>query len=299
MKKFYYLIVLAFALPFFASCHQDDNNSADTPEVKTLELQDKAITLTFDQADSPYQEVVLTETGKAIITVAARANTPATRALLPEYIYGTYTVKGDIYTIYDENGMFVCHLQTIANDDSIATVKLYFNSSVSEGVTYAVEAIGKVSDSNLTQDLCRDWTIRYTHITLDGDAKASKVFEAPDAASFNAIFEYAKTKANINETLPEDMAITDIIFTQSGTFVILFKNGKIFVGNWNWKNEKTGELGYSWDGGEKIYTYESGKATFTVETYKKVSYYTLTLSASIADGGKTYNLSVAFNLEEK
>ena len=136
--------------------------------------------------------------------------------------------------------------------------------------------------------------------TLDGAVKASKVFDAPDASSFNAIFEYAKSKApNLEAKLPEDMAITDVMFTQAGSFIILFKNGKIFVGNWNWKNEKTGELGYKWDGGEQIYNYESGKATFDVQTYKKVSYYTLTLSADVTDGGKDYSIKIAFNLQEK
>lgn len=302
MKKYYFLLALACILPFLTSCKKDDDDKKlDAPEMKTLALQDKALSISFKSAEAPYEEVVLTETGKAIITVRPQAEAPATRGLLlPDYIYGTYTVKGDVYTIYDDEGNFVCHLQMITGEDNLITsTKLFFSSSVSDAVTYVVEVVGKVSDSNLTQDLCRDWTIRYTHITLDGDVKASKVFEAPDASSFNAIIDYAKSKANFNEAIPSDMAITDIMFTQTGTFVILFKNGKIFVGTWKWKNEKEGELDYVWDGNQHIYSYESGKATFDLQTYKKVTYYTLTLSATIKDAGKTYNLSIAFNLEEK
>jgi len=305
MKKFYFCLALACILPFFSACQKDKEGDTKAPEVKTLKLQDKAINLTFKDKAAPFTDVVLTETGKAIISKAPAQEAPSTRALVyvPDYIYGTYEVEetGTVYTIYDEKGKIVCHLQLIKGDDGLITsTTLYFNSNVTEGVTYQVTVNGKVSDSNLTQDLCRDWTIRYTHITLDGAVKATKVFEAPDASSFNAFLDYAKEKApQLKADLPADMSITDIMFTQSGSFIILFKNGKIFVGNWNWKNEKAGELGYSWDGGEKIYNYESGKATFTVETYKKVSYYTLTLSASVTDGGKTYDIAIAFNLEEK
>jgi len=290
MKKIAFLLSIACILPLFTACKPDneDTNVTDGPEVKTLELKDKALRLTFSDTKAPYTDVVLTETGKAVISLRPSAEAPATRALVyvPDYIYGTYTVKENIYTIYNSKGMFECHLQVNSANDVITSTTIYLNSQVSEGVTYAVQAMGKVSDSDLTIDLCRNWNIVHTHITLDGAVKASKVFDAPDASSFNAILDYAKEKApQLKAELPADMAITDVMFTQ--------------VGNWGWKNEKTGEFSYSWDGDAKIYSYESGKATFTVETYKKVKYYTLTLSASVTDGGKTYNVSIAFNLEEK
>ena len=302
MKKYYFYLATACMLALFTACQKDDNKTPEAPQVKTLELQDKALNLSFSDANSPYSEVVLTETGKAVLTKNSANEAPSTRATVyvPDYIYGTYTVTGNVYTIYDNKGMFVCHLQVNYTNDVITSTTIYLNSEINEGVTYAIQSMGKVSDSDLTQDLCRDWEIVHTHITLDGAVKASKVFDAPDASSFNAIFEYAKSKApNLEAKLPEDMAITDVMFTQAGSFIILFKNGKIFVGNWNWKNEKTGELGYKWDGGEQIYNYESGKATFDVQTYKKVSYYTLTLSADVTDGGKDYSIKIAFNLQEK
>ena len=298
MKKYYYFLTLACTLILFSSCKPNDDPTSDAPELKTLTQQDEALTLTFKSANAPYEQVVLTETGKAILTVNPKTEAPATRAgLLPDYIFGHYKLNGDVYTIYTEDNQFVCSLQLIKTDDVITSTKVFFSSSVSEGITYVVEAIGKVSDSNLTQDLCRNWNIRNS---ITGDVTATKVFEGTaEAASFNAIFDYAKTKAKFDETIPADMIITDIMLTQSGSFIVLFKNGKIFVGNWGWKNEKTGELSYSWDGDQKIYSNESGKATFDLQSYRKVTYYTLTLSATIADGGKTYNLSIAFNLEEK
>ncbi len=303
MKKVSILLAIACILPIFTACkHDDDNNLSDAPEVKTLELKDKALKLTFADTKAPYTDVVLTETGKAIISLRPESEPAATRAniYVPDYIYGTYEVKENIYTIYDSNKRFVCHLQVNSANDVITSTTIYLNSQVSEGVTYAVQALGKVSDSDLTIDLCRNWNIVHTHITIDGAVKASKVFDVPEAPCFNAILDYAKEKApQLKAELPADMVITDVMFTQTGSFIILFKNGKIFVGNWGWKNEKTGEFSYSWDGDEKIYSYESGKATFTVETYKKVKYYTLTLSASVIDGGKTYNVNIAFNLEEK
>lgn len=303
MKKFYFYLALTCILPIFCACEKDKDDNSNAPEVKTLELEDKAISLTI-KGDAPFTSIVLTETGKAILEKAPeKQKAPATRPdiYIPEYIYGTYEVVGDVYTIWDNNNKFVCHLMLIKNDaGTITSTTIFLNSEVQEGTTYAVTQTTKVSDSNLTQDLCRNWNICYTHITLDGAVKATKVFEAPEASSFNAFLSYAKEKApQLKAELEEGMSITDIMFTQTGSFIVLFKNGKIFVGNWNWKNEKTGELGYSWNGGEKIYTYESGKATFTVETYKKVQYYTLTLSATVTDAGKDYNISIAFNLEEK
>ena len=304
MKKFYFCLALACILPLFCGCQKEKEDTPETPEVKPLKLQDKAISISFKDESAPFTEIVLTETGKAILSKNPAQKAPATRASIyvPEYIYGTYEVKGDVYTIYDDKDKFVCHLQLIKGTDGLITsTTIYLSSEDQDGVTYAVTTLGKVSESDLTIDLCRNWIIRNTHVTLDGAVKASKVFEGTEeAASFNAILAYAKEKApQLEAEIPENMAITDVMFTQSGSFIILFKNGKIFVGNWSWKNEQTGELNYSWDGGEKIYEYESGKATFTVESYRRVSYFTLTLSASVQDGGKTYNITIAFNLEEK
>ncbi|MBR4337707.1 MAG: hypothetical protein IKP91_05660 [Bacteroidaceae bacterium] len=305
MKKILFCLSLACMLPLLCACQKDkEDNDAQTPEMKTPELKEKAISLSFKDTTAPYSSIILTETGKAIVAKALpKQSAPSTRGgtLIPEYIYGRYEVTGDVYTIFDNSNNFVCHLQLLKNaEGTITSVKIFLNSNVDEGVAYAVEVIGKVSDSNLTQDLCRNWKISYTHITLDGAVKATKIFEAPDASSFNAIFEYAKEKApQLDAEIPEKMKITDIMFTQTGSFIILFENGKIFVGTWNWKNEKTGEINYAWDGDEKMFDYESGKATFTIETYKKVSYYTLTLSGSVTDAGKTYNATIAFNLEEK
>ena len=302
MKKYFIILTLTCILPLFCACEKDKDDNPDTPELKTLDLQEKAVSLSI-KGDAPFTSIVLTETGKAILTKAVeKTMAPATRAeiYVPEYIYGRYVVTGDVYTIYDDNNRFVCHLMLLRDEGVITSATIFLNSEVQEGTTYAVQQISNVSDSDLTQDLCRNWNIRYTHITLDGAVKATKVFEAPEASSFNAFLAYAKEKApQLDAELEEGMSITDIMFTQSGSFIVLFKNGKIFVGNWSWKNEKTGELSYSWEGGEKIYTYESGKATFTVETYKKEDFYTLTLSASVTDGGKTYNIAIAFNLEEK
>ena len=305
MKKILFCLSLACILPIFCACNKGggEDNDIQTPEMKTPELKEKAVSLSI-KGDAPFTDIILTETGKAIMAKALpEQSAPSTRAntVIPEYIYGRYEVTGDVYTIYDDSNKFICHLQLLKNaEGTITSAKLFLNSNVDEGVTYAVEVVEKVSDSNLTQDLCRNWKICYTHITLDGAVKATKIFEAPDAASFNAIFAYAKEKApQLDANIPEKMNITDIMFTQTGSFIVLFENGKIFVGMWNWKNEKTGELNYAWDGDEKMFEYESGKATFTIETYKKVSYYTLTLSGSVTDAGKTYNATIAFNLEEK
>jgi hypothetical protein len=40
---------------------------------------------------------------------------------------------------------------------------------------------------------------------------------------------------------------TGLIFTESGTYAVLFDNGKVNVGSWDWENSEDGSLKCEWN----------------------------------------------------
>ena len=130
---------------------------------------------------------------------------------------------------------------------------------------------------------------------------AVKHFEDPaEAASLNAILDYAKTVATITEELDEGTAITSIQFTDDGKFCLFFKNGNHYIGKWSWSDVSKGYIDYEWDDEEMGNKFmKDGQAIFDVRTYKQVNYYVLTMAAQIVETNKTYKVELSFYMNEK
>ena len=311
MKKYlYFLSVLAAALAFTAcSSDGEDVGAPVAPTLSSSSIKNEPMTLKFKEG-SPIKKVVLSETQKAIITVATdkyeaapiQQNAPrrAPGSGEDEYIVGSFKISGSTYTIYNEAGDEYCTLVVVSKDGSKASVKvsLKAESTVYEGEADVAE---KIASDEITNILCREWTIATTRLRHKGGVTGVKQFEKPtdNPASLNDILTYAKSVATINEHFDDDMTITSIDFTSDGTFCIFFKNNKHYIGEWKWKDSGKGIIKYGWDNENMGNKFENGQATFDLRQYKKVGYYTLTLGADIQDGGNTYQVELSFYLNEK
>ena len=311
MKKYhYFLSVLAISLAF-AACSSDgeDVGEPEAPTLSSSSIKSEPLTLKFKEG-SPIKKAVLSETQKAIIAVEpgkddvvpVQQNAPrhAPRSGEEEYIVGTFKLSGSTYTIYNEEGEEYCTLVVVSKDGSKASVKV---SLKAEDTVYEGEAdvAQKIASDEITNILCREWTIATTRLRHKGGVTGVKQFEKPtdNPASLNDILTYAKSVATINEHFDEDMTITSIDFTSDGTFCIFFKNNEHYIGEWKWEDSGKGIIKYGWDNENMGNRFENGQAIFDLRQYKKVGYYTLTLGADIQDGGKTYQVELSFYLNEK
>ena len=319
-KKLFYLASLCLALAFTA-CSSDDGASPAPVQKLTNELvTQQAYTLEFPQT-APFKRVSLTETGRAIVgpiydlDAAKQRRIESARA---RYVVGNYVLDNKTVIITQPDGSEYCRLKlAIIAPSTITNVQITMKngSGIDETVFDGDATVGdKIAADDITSVLCREWTVATTRLRHKGEVKAvmqfekGKVYEDNDGnptyydpASLNDILRYAKSVATINEEFDEETVIESIEFTSSGTFCMLFENGKHYVGEWNWTNKDKGYLHYDWDDtvnmGNK---FENGEAVFDIRPFQKQQYYTLTLGATINDdAGKPYEVELSFYLQEK
>ncbi|MBQ6964866.1 MAG: hypothetical protein IJP82_04145 [Bacteroidaceae bacterium] len=302
-KNILYAAMMGIALAFTAcSSEGEDVGAPTTPTLNSASLTNEALSLVFNNVEAPFEEIIFSETGKAIIGPIRAAFPESSRRLASsnagEYIVGTYTTANNTYTVMVDGSEY-CTLEVASKTGTNTTVKirLHGETDMSE---YEAGIAQKVAADEATKTLCREWTVATTRLRHKNGVTAVKQFEDPaEAASLNAILEYAKTVASIDENFDDDMVITSIEFTANGSFCIFFKNGKHYIGKWSWVNSGDGSLKYIWNDANMGNKFENGQATFDVRQYKKVSYYTLTLGAEIVNKNKTYNVELSFYLKEK
>lgn len=314
-KNFLYLSLFAIALAFTAcSTDGDDvnvsNQSATSSAAPALSVvPGEPSTYIISDTDAPFSEMAILDNHKVILTL----NTPApsakrrTASKKASYIVGTYTFSSatNTYTIKDEAGVNYCTVEVInKTTNAKTTLKIHMmNGSEIETLekVFDAEDVEKMASNDITQKLCRDWQVVSTRLRHKDGVTAVRHFDDPaEAASLNAILDYAKTVATINEELDEGTVITSIQFTQDGKFCFFFENGKHYIGKWSMADLSKGYINYEWndeDMGNKFM--KDGQAIFDVRTYKQTNYYVLTLAAQIEETNKTYKVELSFYLQEK
>lgn len=313
-KKLFYLASICIGLAF-AACSSDDGDGSSAP-VQTLTdvlltHQDEAITLSgLDDINAPFEEMVFTETGRVIIGPFTNGGNASNQRRTEgesssKYIIGTYKTAGAVYTVYNDDGTVYCTVELISQNGKKANVKItLLGAAEFEGEASVGE---KIAADDVTKELCREWTIATTRLRHTDGVSAVMQFEKGkeykdgvkyDPSSLNDILAYAKTVAAINESFDEDMYITSIEFTTDGSFIIYFKNGKNYVGKWYWKDKAKGYIKYDWNDEDMGNKFENGEGIFSVQTFQKQKYRTLTFGAKVEED-KTYKVELSFYLNEK
>lgn len=316
-KKLFYLASILIGLAF-AACSSDDGGiNAPAPELSNslLTHTNDAMTLNnLNTIGAPFEEIVLTETGRAIIGPFTESANAKLRRIegnsSPKYIVGKYTKTGAIYTVYNDEGSIYCTIEIISQAAQKANIKikLMSGSEVEDEFDGEVPVSEKIAADNATVEICREWTVATTRLTHKGEVKGVMQFEKDkvyddgetyDPSSFNDILRYAKTVASIDEEFDDDMTITSIAFTDKGYFFIFFENGKHYVGKWYWTNKSKGYIKYDWNDDDMGNKFENGEGVFDIRQFQKKKYYTLTFGADIDCNGQKYKVELSFFLNEK
>ena len=316
-KNLFYLSMLAIGMAFTAcSTDGDDvtvaNQSATSSAAPALSQNtSESCTYTISDEDAPFSEMSILDGNKVILTLNQSAPASETKRRAPsekkDYMVGTYTFDGNLntYTIKNEQGEDYCQVEmTNLAIGSKKTLKIrLLNGYEIEKLDKEFEAdvVTKVNGGVFTKNLCREWKVMNTRLRHKDGVTAVKHFEDPaEAASLNAILDYAKTVATITEELDEGTAITSIQFTDDGKFCLFFKNGNHYIGKWSWSDVSKGYIDYEWDDEEMGNKFmKDGQAIFDVRTYKQVNYYVLTMAAQIVETNKTYKVELSFYMNEK
>ena len=308
MKKTLFLLATFCATWGFIACSSDDGGSnPPAPVISNKSIVNgEPLSLIFNQIDAPFHQIVFSETGKAVIGPLARSAADSKRRIQGDgetYIIGTFKTSGNTYTVFDEEGKEYCTLvvESTAGKTTTVQIRMKSGSEIEETVFEGEASIGeKVPVDEITATLCREWTVSSTRLRHHDGVTAVKHFEnAVEAASLNAILDYAKSVASIDESFDPDMTITSIEFISTGTFCIYFKNKEHYIGKWSWTDKDNGYIHYSWNSANMGNSFENGEAVFDIRKFQKVNYYTLTLGAEITSGGKTYQIELSFYLNEK
>ncbi len=314
-KNFLYLTMFAVALAFTAcSTDGEDVSVSNQPATSSAapalsENTAESSTYIISDSDAPFSEMSILDDHKVILTLNTPAPAAKRRALgkNANYMVGTYTFNSttNTYTIKNEQGEDYCQVEmTSLAIGSKKTLKIrLLNGYEIEQFEKEFEAdvVTKVDDNVFTTKLCREWQVVSTRLRHKDGVTAVKHFDNPaEAASLNAILDYAKTVATITETLDPNTVITSIQFTSDGKFCFFFQNGKHYIGTWSVEDINKGYLYYNWNDetmGNKFMN--DGRAIFDVRTYKQTNYFVLTLAAQIKEKDKSYNVELSFYLNEK
>ncbi len=314
-KNFLYLTMFAVALAFTA-CSTDgedvsvSNQSATSSAAPALSQNTaESSTYIISDSDAPFSEMSILDDHKVILTLNTPAPAAKRRALgkNANYMVGTYTFNSttNTYTIKNEQGEDYCQVEmtNLAIGSKKTLIIRLLNGDEIEKLDKEFEAdvVTKVDDNVFTTKLCREWQVVSTRLRHKDGVTAVKHFDNPaEAASLNAILDYAKTVATITETLDPNTVITSIQFTSDGKFCFFFQNDKHYIGTWSVEDVNKGYLYYNWNDetmGNKFMN--DGRAIFDVRTYKQTNYFVLTLAAQIKEKDKSYNVELSFYLKEK
>ena len=314
-KNFLYLTMFAVALAFTA-CSTDgedvsvSNQSATSSAAPALsENTAESSTYIISDSDAPFSEMSILDDHKVILTLNTPAPAAKRRALgkNANYMVGTYTFNSttNTYTIKNEQGEDYCQVEMASlaiGSKKTLKIRLLNGYEIEQfEKEFEADVVTKVDDNVFTTKLCREWQVVSTRLRHKDGVTAVKHFDNPaEAASLNAILDYAKTVATITETLDPNTVITSIQFTSDGKFCFFFQNGKHYIGTWSVEDINKGYLYYNWNDetmGNKFM--KDGRAIFDVRTYKQTNYFVLTLAAQIKEKDKSYNVELSFYLNEK
>lgn len=155
----------------------------------------------------------------------------STRSSDDDVIYGHYTKKG--------NGVFV-----LAGFGTIV-VKGGESNAVSLDITLengskmevGAQKADQYESSSKTNALCRTWDL------------GKVVLHRPDGdITYDSMREFYNVEDHRYD--PDYLYLPlQVIFTKSGTYVVIYAGGELAVSTWAWENEETGRARYSWDYG--------------------------------------------------
>ena len=218
---------LLIAVAGFTSCNKDNPEKDGDRMLGKYEIQD---------AKSPVKSIELTSDGEYIVT----KNPAVTKAgedldLDDVWVYGNFTFVNGAYVLQGFGEVVINLL-----GDSKAEVSI--DSGGWDPFTVNASIASTVKETKINKSLCRHWVFEKTHFSLAYNDISFLNFELA-GCNFSRWLQDSGDQ-NANENLDEEC--TGLIFTESGTYAVIYDNGKINVGSWSWENSEDGSLKCEW-----------------------------------------------------
>ena len=217
---------LLIATAGLTSCNKDNPKDGDRMFGK-YEIND---------AKSPIKSIELTSAGEYIVT----KNPAVTKAgedldLDDVWVYGNFTFVNGAYVLQGFGEVVINLL-----GDSKAEVSI--DSGGWDPFTVNASIASTVKETKINKSLCRHWVFEKTHFSLAYNDISFLNFELA-GCNFSRWLQDSGDQ-NANENLDEEC--TGLIFTESGTYAVVYGDGKINVGSWAWENSEDGSLKCEW-----------------------------------------------------
>ena len=217
---------ILIAIAGLTSCNKDNPKDGDRMLGK-YEIKD---------ASSPIKSIELTSDGEYIVT----KNPAVTKAdenldLDDVWVYGNFTFVNGAYVLQGFG-------QVIINLLGDSKAELSIDSGGWDPFTVDASIASTVQKTKINKSLCRHWVFEKTHFSLAYNDISFINFELA-GCNFSRWLQDSGDQ-NANENLDEEC--TGLIFTESGTYAVVYDNGKINVGSWSWENSEDGSLKCEW-----------------------------------------------------
>ena len=227
-KLFAFASALLFVFAGMTSCNKDNLGKDGDKMLGKYEIAD---------ASSPVKSIELTSDGEYIVT----KNPAVTKAgedldLDDVWAYGKFTFVNGAYVLQGF-GQVVINLL----GDSKAEISI--DSGGWDPFSVQARLASTVLETKINKSLCHHWVFDKTHFTLAYNDFTFLDFEL-SGCDFSKWLQDSGDQ-NTNEKLDEECI--GLIFTESGTYAVLYDNGKINVGSWSWENGENGSLKCDWN----------------------------------------------------
>lgn len=219
-----------------------------------------------------YSPAKVIEQKKKSIFVSRKA---ATRSGYETYVTGTYTYnKDDEEIILDGYGTLLVY--SFNPDGSFSAFELETESG--RKVQLDVTKQEEVSNSNMTQKLCRTWKPKSEEVIVKVDGKT--VLSASYIYATNQV-KITNNSYGFEEDYLDEMfskTLLKVVFSKAGTYMVYHEYDNMVessMSHWRWKDESKGYLLYYWDDEQDYDYYDEGIVQV------KFSNNTMTVSESV------------------
>lgn len=216
---------LLLAFVGLTSCNKDDRDAKRM--VGKYEITD---------ASSPIKSIELTKDGEYIVTKnPVRTKADDDLNLDDVWLYGNFSFVDGAYVLQGFGKIVIDLLGGGA-------AEIFIESGGWDPFTVEANLASTVKETKINKALCRHWVFDKTHFSLSYNDMTFLDFEL-GGCNFSKWFKDTGDDEGDGELEEE---CTGLIFTESGTYAVVFDNGKVNVGSWSWENGEDGSLKCDW-----------------------------------------------------
>ena len=219
-----------FSIVALTSCNKDNPAGKDADQVLgKYEITD---------ASSPIQSIELTRNGEYIVTKKpAKTRSDEDLDLNDVWMYGNFTFVDGAYFLQGFGKIVIDFLNSGA-------AEIFIEGGGWDPFTVHANLASTVQETEINQRLCHHWVFKETYFSLSfSDLPFLDFSFKLPGCDFSRWFEETGDEEGEQELEKE---CKGIIFTESGTYAVLFDHGKVNVGSWAWDSSEDGSLKCEW-----------------------------------------------------